>query len=302
MDPPAHQEAWKRLRSGSDLDGLGLRRVDGRWDLRGLRTPSAPVIEVEKAQWRGIDFSTAKLEGLRCMDMRIEDCVFDRATFADWRLWQCVVSDCTFRRADLRGTGMAGGHLRRGRNAKHANVWRSVRFDGADLRDTAHHNELYEDCDFSSAKLARVDFAAARHVRSVFRGVLDEVVFERLPDPMVGDETPNAMEAVDFSAAVLKWVEFRGLPMLDAALPPGAEHVRYRPRQAVAEEVLRRLDAGTPASVELRTMAQLDCDRGPRGDAVGIHHITELGDTEQEQAHARALIIECAVALGGTAT
>jgi len=84
MDKRQTDEIWHRLARAKSLADLGLPTRDGRMDLRGLLAPQVKVtpkrpgvaalenITVVRGQtWRGLDFSTARLESLRFFDCRI---------------------------------------------------------------------------------------------------------------------------------------------------------------------------------------------------------------------------------------
>lgn len=44
-------EIWRRLLSGTSLDGCGVGAIEGRWDLRGIPAPQPTVTRVSR--WRG---------------------------------------------------------------------------------------------------------------------------------------------------------------------------------------------------------------------------------------------------------
>lgn len=111
-------------------DGVGIR--EGRLDLRGLAWTSPQPVAMESARgarlavldgvvelrgvmWRGLDLSGAQLPGLRFLDSRIDDCRFDAANCADWRLWASQVVDCSFVGAKLSDAAIGAwwGGLRR---------------------------------------------------------------------------------------------------------------------------------------------------------------------------------------------
>lgn len=226
----------------------------------------------------------------------VADCRFDTANCKGWSLWGCRVEDTSFEDAVLADAAMAGWHHRRPK--KYANEWRRVDFRRADLRGTSHSHELYEDCDFTDARLDDVDFDGSRHVRSRFAGILRDVIFSRRPLGRRHGE-PNPMKDVDLTDATLMDVEFRGLDLLSTRLPQSPDHVTYRPRSAVAVQVLRMIEERRLDLADLRVIARLDIERGPRGDAIGIVHVSELGADETERASAVALLREAEEVVAG---
>jgi hypothetical protein len=186
-EAPQQQElaalVLERLVFGGSLDDLGLGRVDGRVDLRGYQAPPprrlrefqlrglvfaelAGLVEVVGVTWRSLDLSGANLEHLRVKDARVEDCRLDQAGCLGLRIWRSAIADSTFIKADLRHTGLGAWSEGRG------NVYSRVDFSGADFRGRATSAAVYQDCDFSRARLDKVDFESSSLIRCRFAGVL----------------------------------------------------------------------------------------------------------------------------------
>jgi len=161
-----------RLVTGAPLSDLPLDRHDGLVDLRGLATPGPEVLgeatvagdaAVTGLRWLGglielrgatlldLDLTGARLEHLRFFDTVLRDCRLDRASCRDWRAWDFTVEDCTFRRSNLRGAAL-------GTRSEKGNHYRRVDFSAADLRDVVCQRATFEDCDFSGARLEKVEF------------------------------------------------------------------------------------------------------------------------------------------------
>jgi hypothetical protein len=115
---------WERLVGGKSLHGLDLPLWQGRIDMRSFVAPEPKVtgryaaanadvtelgglIAIRGRQWKGIDFSGARLASLRFFDSTLEDCVFDgscdmvNCTFAQTKLSKVdfqgtVFANCTF--------------------------------------------------------------------------------------------------------------------------------------------------------------------------------------------------------------
>jgi uncharacterized protein YjbI with pentapeptide repeats len=229
-------EIWRRLCSGISLDGLGLPTIRGRTDLRTLAAPEPVATSrfatanakitrlggltiVRGGRWNGLDFSGAPLNGLRFFDCTIEDCVFDRAACADWRMWGTAVSRTSFRSTNLRNSALGGID-----NGGKRNSFDSVDFSEADLRETIYVSADMFRCRFSRAKLTKIDFQGTVFVDCVFEGKMDEVQFYRHSLRDGRAFPPNEMRNVDLRGARLSCVEFRNLDMDTVLWPEGDDH------------------------------------------------------------------------------
>jgi uncharacterized protein YjbI with pentapeptide repeats len=136
-------------------------------------------------------------------------------------MWNTTIRDCTFRKANLRDSGL-GGTLE-GR----VNHFEGVDLSGADMRGTAHGAAVFTDCLFDHTNLTKVDLQGSRFTRCRFVGKLLEVIFY---DHGFGGEAlvANSMEDVDFSDAQLRWVEFRRLALENVRFPSDKDHVIIR--------------------------------------------------------------------------
>lgn len=119
------REVVARLVRGVPLDGLGLGRVNGRWDLRGMRFsavkrspgPSAGdysttrmegVDTLRGVRLEGLDLSGSAWEHLRMFSVTVRDCVLEGAQVPDLRMWDSYWLDCSLRGTDLRSSSMGG--------------------------------------------------------------------------------------------------------------------------------------------------------------------------------------------------
>src|SRR5205807_9649259 len=135
---------------------------------------------------------------------KITHCRFDQADCTRCRLRATDVIDCTFKGAILQRAALGPWHDGRG------NLYQSVSFAHADLRDFVSTTGTFVDCDFSYARIAKNDFESSSFIRCKFAGELREVIFWD-HGFKTGKPNPNPMEDVDFSEAKLHWVEFRRL-------------------------------------------------------------------------------------------
>lgn len=269
------EEAIARLLSGRALAGLGLGEVDGRVDLRGLSVPiprrlrrfevagwfaeeRGGLVQLQGVRLERLDFSGAQLQSLRFQDSEIVDCLFDGANCRDWRLWGTEVSGCGFRKADLREAAV--GTWQEGRR----NAWRRVDFSGADFRVAASWMAIYEDCDFSGAKLAKVKFEQCTLTRCRFAGELRDVVFDGRG--LTDRQAPPPMDKVDFSGATFRQVEFMGFDLDGAALPDNRDIRLLRRARCVARRGVEMLDGDDRIEARmLRAMFENQL-RGPGTD------------------------------------
>lgn len=307
-----------RLAGGGPLDGLGLGRVEGRWDLRGMhlsnvRRSGGPTVggyattqleemdQLKGVRLEGLDLTGAVWEHLRLTSVEINDCVMDRARLPDLRMW-----DSHWRKCSLRGTRLDGSMSgttplwRRSRTTS----WTQVDFTGADLRDTAHGYESYTDCDFSRARLKEVDFQGARHVRSRFAGPVEDVYFFRRPQGGLPVGPVNEMLDVDFTDAQVIGCSFWGLDLGAVRLPSTEHHVLARPKVATAGRALELLSAiGQGDSLIGLRVAMEDWIRtGPgTAEAWGIVHREFLGESDAERAQATALLEQAIAEVAGRA-
>jgi len=235
MDAERSDRIWERLLAGRPVDNLGLGHIEGRIDLRGLIAPqprvvaafSTPAADVRATsggvvlrgmELRRLDLSDAALDGVRVFDSTVEDCVFNDASCRDWRLWGTSIIRSSFRGADLRDSALGGVE------GTKRNVYQHVDFSGADLRRTVYKAAAFEDCNFSEAKIKKVDFQSTTFVRCVFAGELNEVLFYRRGfDCEAFPE--NEMRDIDFRNARLRYVEFRKLDLDKVLFPEGEDHI-----------------------------------------------------------------------------
>jgi uncharacterized protein YjbI with pentapeptide repeats len=252
------EEAIACLVAGRPLAGLGAGEVNGRVDLRGLPAPIprrlrrfetagwfaeelGELVAFRGARLEGLDFSGAQLQSLRFFGSQIADCRLDGARCQDWRMWDTEVADCSFARASLRDAAVGTWHEGR------RNAWRRVDFRGADFRVVSPLAAVYEDCDFSGARLAKVRFEQCSLTRCRFAGALREVVFDgrRLEDR----PAPAPMGQVDFTGAVFDQVEFMGTDLARVTLPQDPDVRLIRRYRCVLEGALVALngDGSLPA-------------------------------------------------------
>jgi uncharacterized protein YjbI with pentapeptide repeats len=269
------EEVLARLMAGRPLTDLALGGHEGRVDLRGL-----PALQPRRLQrfetqgwfveelgdlikFRGVllenlDLSGAQVQSFRLHDSTVVGSRFDAANCQDWRLWGTQVSDCSFARADLREAAV--GTWDKGRR----NVWRRVDFSGADFRVGVSCGAVYEDCDFSGAKLAKARFEQCTLNRCRFAGELRAVVFDGRE--LTDRPAPRQMERIDFSEASFRHVEFLGFDLQAVSLPHDPDLRLIRRARCAARRGIEMLEGDDRvAARQLRAMLHTQL-RGPGTD------------------------------------
>jgi uncharacterized protein YjbI with pentapeptide repeats len=270
------EEAVARLAAGRALDGLDLDRHEDRVDLRGLPAPVPTrlrrfesrgwfvevlggVITFRGARLEGLDLSGAQLQSFRFFGSQITGCRFDNANCHDWRLWDSDVQDCTFARASLRDAALGTWHEGR------RNTWRRVDFSRADFRIGACREALFEDCDFSGAKVSGIEFSQCALTSCRFAGAMSNVLFDGR-DLSPDRPAPPQLSKVDFSAAVFRDVEFRGFDLEDVMLPGDPDVRLLRRARCVARRSIEILDGNDSISARMLRADMLNRLRGPGND------------------------------------
>jgi Pentapeptide repeats (8 copies) len=245
------EDVTARLVGGRSIKELGLDVHEGRLDLRYLPLPApqrlkrfetlgwfveelGDLVTLRDAHLGGIDFSGAELSNLRCFGVAIDDCLFEGAVCRDWRLWNSVITDSSFGGANMRSSviGSWDHGLR--------NEWWRINFARSDLRGTVLRAAVFEDCDFTEAKLRKLVFEQCAFRRCRFAGPLREVVFDGRE--VTGRATPEPLVELDFTGSTFDEVEFRGYRLDQVALPDDPSLKCVTNYRSVVEQALARLD------------------------------------------------------------
>ena len=251
--PALAKEVVARLAGGHGLTDLPLNTVAGRVDLRGLMLPSPHIvgqrsytfklpngleidkswavldglIELKEVTLEGLNLAYAYLPHLRLIKCHIQDCIFDAANCADWRMWGCSVVDSSFKGSDLTELNV-GAHYQGEPNRLSGDDFSHANLAGSGLWGVA----AVTDCDFSFATLTGINFFQASLIGCRFAGSLREIIFDgRILRPEQKSE-PNPMRDIDMTRVTsFENVDFRGVRFDDVALPhiPGIVVVRSGP-------------------------------------------------------------------------
>ena len=290
-------------RRSKSLEGLPLGTHEGRIDLRGIWSDRPEVarrseiagmqaemlrhlLELRKARLEHLDLTGARLESLRMLRCTIRDCRFDGAYCQDWRLWGVEVEDSSFKGADLRSAMLGAPH---GSRDTH---YHRVDFSHANMREVSSAAE-YTDCDFGHAKLANIDFGSSRFTRCRFVGELREVIFWKFGHDL-DEPKENPMEHVDFSPAILNYVEFRGLDLDRVILPTSEEHLIVDEYRCVLQRAIAAL-AGDSSNWALMLRGGLEHDLKWAGSNQqrGVFYKPNLGQNEREIQASVGLLRAC---------
>ena len=299
MSPEGEQAAQRvltYLARGDKLKGLGFGEYEGRVDLRGLPGPRPTRTRLLVPGWsvskldgiitlRGttlvsVDLSDAFLPSFSLFNCRLADCRFDRANCSDWRFWAVDVTDCSFGAADL-GKAVLGPWYQ-----GHGCRYSRTDFSAADLRGIVCPTATFVDCLFDEAKLVNIDFQSTSFVRCRFSGVLREVMFYS-HGFRTGKDDPNPMEDVDFSHAVLRWVDFRGLNLDRVVFPMDENHVVTDKYPCVLRRALEEVEDNQQLEAR-RARAMLESRLkwvGPSQD-MGVFSVLDMVESGGEEYRA----------------
>ena len=284
----------QRATAGEGLESLGVDRVDGRWDLRGFSAARAQVrpsgvfdallveavsgaTHVKSATLRDLDLSAAWLDHWRFTAVTLENCVFDRASCRDWRLWACMVRQSSFVGTDLRdgalGTDSDGRFV----------SWTDVDFSRARLDGSFFYGGSITRCDFSGSKVAGVKFWDCDVADTVYTGNLKQVLFDlrgrRVSAPVA------RLQRVDFSRCTFDDVGFRGCQLDTVELPPDPNLVVVRDFLAVAPAHLERV-AGREDAAARAFRAVIENEMRGETDAVWdlLIHLQDVSTGPEDPA------------------
>jgi uncharacterized protein YjbI with pentapeptide repeats len=184
------REAILRLVTGGDLTELGLGRVSGRVDLRGLWLASLRGMPRDAGRpdhavasdvvWRDVDLSsgTVPIDLVRCS---LSNVCLDRVQWPEWRAGQSVLDGCTFARADLRGCSLDGYNpgLQDRPVPDTPTVYTNCTFDRTRIGQYASWGRAtFEDCRFVDTDLPNPFWTrGANLIRCRFEGDFREVCF-----------------------------------------------------------------------------------------------------------------------------
>lgn len=234
-DEPDTDKRLEWLRHGGNPDRLGIARVDGRLDFRGVDARQLRL-RIGHRRWQGIDFSNARLPRLMFRGSTVRDCRFDGADLTDGGSWQSSFEDCSFVWARMRDWTFSGNAF----FFRHDSRYVRCDFSRADLRGNWATNAIFEDCLFDHTRLDKVEFHQCRVTRCTFRGPLVEAGFY---GAMREGEDADAVRDCDFSGTDFSWTYFKQLNLAGVRWPEGPGHTVLEPWRPTLECAIRQLAA-----------------------------------------------------------
>jgi Pentapeptide repeats (9 copies) len=179
-------------------------------------------------------------------------------------------------------------------------VWSGSRNLAAAGCGSAWTAQVLIHCDFSRARLEKVDFQSTSFVRCRFAGDLVEVIFYD-HGFKTGKPDPNQMEDVDFAGAVLHDVEFRRLNLDKVTFPVAAGHLVVRCYRCVIERALAELaEERTREARLLKVTLEHQLRWAGPDQQVGMFSLLDLEDSGGPELAERAanLLRHCEEACG----
>lgn len=193
----------------------------GLLDLRGIPLSFESGMELKRVEIRETDFSYAQLG-----QIVLKQCAFDHVIFREiessrWNERASHFTNVDFAQAKLRDAaiGIDGS------------IYKKVSFQGVDFTGASFYRPQFTNCDFSHAKLQKLDFYVSNFVNCKFCGKLKTVWFRRYypikeDEKRMGVAVPNEMRNVDFSEASLWDAVFTGgLDLSSIVLPKDGSHI-----------------------------------------------------------------------------
>lgn len=247
----------QRIGAGESLSQVGLGRVDHRIDVRGLPLTSVVATPhgvsgsllaetLHGTAWLrdvrlvGLDLTGARLDHLRFTNVTIDDCVFDKASCLDWRLWDSEVRQSLFVGADLRDGALGTHH-----DGKPVS-WSDIDFSRANLGGSFFQGSSVARCTFATTRLDGVEFVDCELSDLVFSGPLRRFRID-LRGRRIPGATPVARN-LDFAACSFADVTMKGFTFDTVALPPDPDLVVIRRFSAVVQRHVEALSGREDAA------------------------------------------------------
>ncbi|GAA2009040.1 uncharacterized protein YjbI with pentapeptide repeats [Nakamurella flavida] len=268
-------------------DGLGT--VGGRIDLRGIELTGAPLTlgsnddPTAGITWESLDLSCARMDALRLFGARIHDCVFDGAGLVDLRVWGATVTECSFRRADLRHAILGAGEWHGLRS-----TWTDISFERAKMARAV----------FTGSVLRRCRFDTPGRFLQMQDCVVDECAFIGVLDTLVvdgrGHRHPLSTSAfvADLGGATFRGTHVTGYRLDRATLPDQADLLVVHRYVEVFTAAADRLELPSGSEADHRAaqlLRRLAAAPGPDLDADICLDLDGLGDAAQADAIRQAL-------------
>jgi uncharacterized protein YjbI with pentapeptide repeats len=179
------QNVVRCLLKGLPLAGItGLGRINGRFDLRGLKPRTDHEmgfftlkkqllcdVDLSYAVFENITFKDLTLQNALCQEAKFDNCFFEGTHWADVVLRRTEFGVCRFE------------HL-----SRQPGSFRNVFFDDCDINTCFFHFPSFEHCVFKGRKIKYVDFGGGAFKNCRFEGKLQFCSFRGYPQH---EETKN---------------------------------------------------------------------------------------------------------------
>ena len=278
-------EVAARLRKGKPLSSVAFGDHGGRLDLRGYVSPLSEddFLDTRKGLVLDhVDLSGARLGRIGFTRAAIIHSRLEGMRWSGGGFWSTRVEDTSFTGSDLSEGTLAG-------RSGPANTFRRVDFRLADMTSQGLSGVLFEDCDFSNARLNGTEFHADL-IRCRFAGHLHGTLFYgRLRFGFAS----RRFEDVDFSATDFHWAGFRGLDLTSVRLPVAPGHIIIRNLPCVLDRLGRlEREQGLPSDFAVQ-VAEFREWRG-RNQQVAVFNERDLAEfaTKDEVAAALSILAE----------
>ncbi|NEC66604.1 pentapeptide repeat-containing protein [Streptomyces sp. SID9727] len=278
------EKVFDVLEHGGDLRRVAPRRVGGRVDLRGLESQAhrsdSVLVSAANLALKDIDFTGSSIPGLQLERATVSNCVFDYANIDGMECRGTDFEQCSFTKASLRNAQLSTP------SDKKYSVFTRVSFSRTDLRGAGCQDASFDHVTFDKASLGAISFRGSNFIECTFSGTLQKVVFWNIS--MTGRKVPsNSMDGVDFTAATLRDVEFRGIDLSRVTLPEGDPHVTVGNYGCTMEKAINMLPVkDQPFTYGLRAYLAAELRLSHPQREKGIWHRSSLGKTPEEQQFA----------------
>jgi len=230
---------------------------EGLVDCRGLSLPRG--VDISGARFSEIDLSFSEMHGIH-----LERCRFAQVSLRQVETSYWNERFCYFEDVDFSGAKMLDAALGMRPSTYNRVAFCDVDFSGAHIVCAD-----FTSCDFSRAKLERLDFGGSRFVDCRFAGRLEEVWFNayaRFPSDrkLCGENSRNEMSGVDFSEAELWDVMFTGgIDLSTVVLPQDGSHLLFRRFDLVLKQASEMLASlAWPETLRRRAEILINSYRG----------------------------------------
>jgi uncharacterized protein YjbI with pentapeptide repeats len=204
----------------------GLKKINGKWDLRGLKFPNPQKVDTIKSYEKvsgafllknvvieDVDLSYADLSYTEWQNCKVDASIFTETKFRSVNIAASDFLNSNFTKSDFRNS-FIGQNI-----AEKSGSFINVKFIESDLSNAGFCFPRVEECLFDNCKLKDTDFDGSRFTNCKFKGLLDSCFFRGYSvhahssflwifNRVRVKEYLNPMQNVDFSEAQFFGVSF----------------------------------------------------------------------------------------------